>query len=111
MSQETHATLAGNPVHMIRPHLRDVPEVGLPKGYAIRPLRVEEGAVWTDVVLDAEPWLELSKELFTNEFAHDLSSVPERCFFVVDGGTRRSAPPVPGTKTTTAESTTDSFTG
>ena len=84
MSQETHATLAGNPVHMIRPHLRNVPEVGLPKGYAIRPLRVEEGAVWTDVVLDAEPWLELSKALFTNEFAHALSSVPERCFFVVD---------------------------
>ena len=79
MSQDSYATLAGNPVHMIRPHLRDVPEVGLPKGYAIRQLRVEEGAVWTDVVLDAEPWLELSKELFTNEFAHDLSSVPERC--------------------------------
>ena len=54
MSRQPHATLAGNPVHMIRPHLRDVPDIGLPEGYAIRPLRVEEGTVWNDVVLDAD---------------------------------------------------------
>ena len=84
MSRQPHTTLAGNPVHMIRPHLRDVPDIGLPEGYAIRPLRVEEGTVWNDVVLDAEPWLDLSEKLFTDEFAHDLSSVPKRCFFVVD---------------------------
>ena len=83
MSREPRATLAGNPVHMIRQHLRDVPRVELLEGYAIRPLRFEEGAVWTDVVLDAEPWLELSEKLFTDEF-YDLSSVPKRCFFVVD---------------------------
>ncbi len=85
MSHNPRATLAGNSVRMIRPHLNDIPQVHCPDGYSIRPLRVEEGAVWSDIVLDAEPWLELSTDLFTNEFSHDLSSVPERCFFVVDG--------------------------
>ncbi len=85
MSHNSRATLAGNSVRMIRPHLDDIPQVDFPDGYSIRPLRVEEGAVWSDVVIEAEPWLELSTDLFTNEFSSDLSSVPERCFFVVDG--------------------------
>ena len=43
MSHNPRATLAGNSVRMIRPHLDDIPQVHFPDGYSIRPLRVEAG--------------------------------------------------------------------
>ena len=84
MPQNPRATTAGNSIHMIRPHLRDIPQAGFPNGFTIRPLHLDEGALWTDIVLDAEEWLELSRELYVQEFSHDLQSVPKRCFLIVD---------------------------
>jgi GNAT superfamily N-acetyltransferase len=86
MSQNPRASLAGNSIHMIRPHLDDIASVDFPAGFSIRPVQVAEGRIWTDIVHDAEQWLKLSKDLFTTEFGHDLQAVAERCFFIVDDG-------------------------
>jgi len=84
MSQNPRASLAGNSIHMIRPHLNDIMQVDFPAGFTIRPVQVAEGRTWTEIILAAEEWLKLSNELFATEFGHDLQSVPERCFFIVD---------------------------
>lgn len=75
---------AGHPVRMIRPHLRDIPQVPFPAGFQIRPMHVEEGGLWTDIVRDAEEYIEISDSLFDREFGSDLQSVEQRCFFIVD---------------------------
>ena len=84
MSQDPRATSAGNSIHMIRPHLRDIPQVPLPENYTIRPIRADEGPLWTEIVLAAEEWLDLSTDLFVQEFGLDLQSAAERCFFILN---------------------------
>lgn len=85
MTANPRATPAGNPIHMIRPHLRDIPVAAFPEGFTIRPLRIEtEGQVWTDIVRESEEWLDLSAELFLDEFGHNLQAASERCFLIVD---------------------------
>jgi GNAT superfamily N-acetyltransferase len=84
MSQNPRASLAGNSIHMIRPHLDDIPQMDFPTGFSIRPVQIAEGLIWTDIVLGAEQWLDLSNDLFAKEFGHDLQSVPQRCFFISD---------------------------
>ncbi len=84
MSQDPRATSAGNSIHMIRSHLRDIPQVPLPENYTIRPVRADEGALWTEIVLAAEEWLDLSSDLFVQEFGLDLQSAAERCFFILN---------------------------
>ena len=68
---------------MIRPHCA-TPEVACPKATQSAAPRRRRRRV-DRRRLDAEPWWNC-RRAFTNEFAHDLSSVPERCFFVVDCG-------------------------
>ena len=84
MSQDPRATSAGNSIHMIRPHLRDIPQVPLPENYTIRPIRADEGPLWTEIVLSAEEWLDLSTDLFIQEFGLDLQSAAERCFLILN---------------------------
>jgi GNAT superfamily N-acetyltransferase len=75
---------AGYGVHMIRPDLGGIPQAPFPDGFSIRPLQTDEGSLWTDIVLEAEEWLDLSRDLFDREFGHDLAAVPQRCFLIVD---------------------------
>jgi GNAT superfamily N-acetyltransferase len=84
MSQDPRATSAGNSIHMIRSHLRDIPQVPLPENYTIRLVRADEGALWTEIVLAAEEWLDLSSDLFVQEFGLDLQGAAERCFFILN---------------------------
>lgn len=70
-------------VTMIRPHLRDIPQVALPAGYRIRPLRgTSEAALWTDIVRDAETFFEIKDDLFEKQFGDDVPAIPERLFIV-----------------------------
>jgi len=75
---------AGYSVNMIRPHLRDIPEVPFPPGFRIRPMRLDEGGLWTDIWRDAEPYFDISDDLFQREFGFDPQAVPWRCFLIVD---------------------------
>ena len=85
MPQDPRATSAGNAIHMIRPHLCDIPRAPLPDNYSIRRIRTDEGPLWAEIIRAAEEWLDLSADLFTQEFGHDLENASERCFLIVDG--------------------------
>jgi beta-glucuronidase len=74
----------GSHVTMLRPNLHDIPVFECPEGFAIRPMRPDEGPVWADIHRDAEPFFGIADELFLREFGSDLPAVPRRCFFVVD---------------------------
>jgi len=78
------AEAADLPVHMIRPHMDDIPQVPFPEGFSIRPMRRGEAALWTDIERDAEEYVAITDEVFEQEFGDDLQATERRCFFVVD---------------------------
>ncbi len=69
---------------MVRPDLDDIPDVSFPDGFAIRPMRPGEAAVWTDLHRDSEPHFDIPDTLFHDQFGMDLPAIERRCFFVVD---------------------------
>ena len=69
---------------MIRPHMEDIPEAPFPEGYSIRPMRSGEIGLWTDIQLDAEPYVRITPGTFLREFGSDLPAITRRCFFVTD---------------------------
>jgi GNAT superfamily N-acetyltransferase len=73
---------AGYEVFMIRPHLRDIPQVPFPEGFGIRALRTDEGALWTDIQRDAEPFFPVSDELFQDQFGDYLQNTQWRSYIV-----------------------------
>jgi beta-glucuronidase len=76
---------AGYALHMIRPHLQDIPQVAFPEGFAIRPMRLDEGGVWLDIQRDAEPYFPVADDLFVREFGRDPQATQWRSFLVIDG--------------------------
>lgn len=77
-------TTAGNPIRMIRKHLDNIPNVGLPPEFSVRTVRTEESGLWNRIVSGSEQWLTLSNNLFFEEFSEHLPLVSERCFFAAD---------------------------
>jgi GNAT superfamily N-acetyltransferase len=69
---------------MIRPHLRDIPEPSFPPGWGMRAMTVQDIGLWTDIQIDAEPFLKIEPDLFIREFGSDLDAVPARCFLLTD---------------------------
>jgi len=67
---------------MIRPHLDDVPEHPMPKGFTIRNWREGEDALWLDVQRDAEPLFTVTDDLFQQEFGFDRQGCAQRVFFL-----------------------------
>ena len=39
---------------MVRTHMENIPQYPFPEGYGIRPMRLDEGGLWTDIWNDAE---------------------------------------------------------
>ena len=70
------------PVHMIRPHLEGVPQVAFPAGFGVRPMRMEEAGVWTEVQRDAERLQVIADDLFARQFGDDPPGIAQRCFLV-----------------------------
>ena len=64
MPQDPRSNSAGNTIHMIRPHLCDIPQVPLPDNYSIRRIHTDEGPLWVEIIRAAEEWLDLSVDLF-----------------------------------------------
>ncbi len=78
------AGAAGYSLIMVRPHMRDIPRMPFPEGFAVRPLRPGEGGLWLDIERDAEVYFPISDDLFDREFGYDLLATQWRCFLVVD---------------------------
>ncbi len=75
---------SGYEVLMVRPHLRDIPQVALPHGFGIRTMRRGDGALWTDIWRDAEEYGHIGPQLFEDQFGDDLEALKWRGFIVED---------------------------
>ncbi|MCJ7550791.1 MAG: hypothetical protein MUQ30_14045, partial [Anaerolineae bacterium] len=73
---------AGWSVTMVRPHMDDVPVVALPEGFRLRPLRRDEGGLWTDIWRDADPFERVEAELFASQFGDDWPALERRGLIV-----------------------------
>ena len=82
MSEATPAASDNIPVHMIRPHLRDVPHVPMPAGFRVRGMREADIPVWTMIEREAEPFLAIGDDLFLKEFGWDLPEIGDRCYLI-----------------------------
>jgi beta-glucuronidase len=75
---------AGAEVTMVRSHMDGIPHHEMPEGFSIRPMRPGEGALWTDIQRDAEPFFDISDDLFMEQFGADLRATEWRSFFIVN---------------------------
>ncbi|MHC4715357.1 MAG: GNAT family N-acetyltransferase [Planctomycetota bacterium] len=78
------STSAGVQVNMIRADLDNIADASFPKGFGIRTMRPDEGAVWVDIHRDAEEFLTIGDDLFQREFGYDPQAVARRCFLIVN---------------------------
>jgi GNAT superfamily N-acetyltransferase len=69
-------------VHMIRANMDDVPQFVLPAGYRFRMFRAGDDETWTNLQVAAEPYFEVTPELFVREYGKHLDDLPDRMFFV-----------------------------
>jgi beta-glucuronidase len=81
-SAQPQPTEAGYAVAMVRPNLANLPEIPFPNGFTIRPLQPDEGALWTDIQRDAEPFFPIGNNLFQQEFGKDLAALTWRSYLV-----------------------------
>lgn len=73
---------AGFAVSMSRAHLHDIPGFPFPRGFGVRSMRPEDGAVWEEIERDAEPFFNLDPGLFAREFGGDAAEIAQRCYFI-----------------------------
>lgn len=70
-------------VVMIRPHLRDIPQVALPEGYHFRMYRPGDRDTWVRIHQESEPFIKITSETFDREFGSDDSVLARRMMFLV----------------------------
>ncbi len=75
---------AGEEVTMIRPDLLNIPDAPFPEGFGIRPMRLDDAGLWTDIWRDAEPYSKITDDLFAREFGQDPQAIQRRCFIVTN---------------------------
>ena len=69
-------------VRMIREHMENIPQFPIPKGFAMRNYRPNEGAIWTRIQRAAEPYFDVDDQLFAREFKRDFRALEERSFYL-----------------------------
>lgn len=71
-------------VHMIRDSLDDIPNYPLPIDYSARWYRPGDERLWVDVWSRAEEYLEITHELFVEQFGSHAQPLAERQCFLCD---------------------------
>lgn len=69
-------------VRMIREDMENIPHFPIPKGFAIRNYRPNEGHIWTQIQKAAEPYIKVDDGLFAREFKRDLLAMEDRSFYL-----------------------------
>jgi len=69
--------------HMARSTCTGTPQVGLPAGYRFRAYQPGDEERWVALQRAAEPYFEITDELFTEEFGGHRDQLADRMFFVV----------------------------
>ena len=70
-------------VVMVRPDLKDIPQVPLADGYRMRPYRRGDRATWLQIHELAEPYHTVTSQTFNDTFGSDLPAMKRRCCFLV----------------------------
>jgi GNAT superfamily N-acetyltransferase len=70
--------------YMIRDSLDEVPNYSLPTGYSTRWYRPGDERLWVDVQSRAEGYLEITSELFVEQFGSNPRPLAERQCFLCD---------------------------
>lgn len=78
MSEES----ANVSVLMVRDDVADYPHYELPSGYRFRTYRDGDDLTWTDLHVAAEPYINVTPELFIREYGENRDALPDRMFFV-----------------------------
>jgi GNAT superfamily N-acetyltransferase len=71
-------------LHMIRGSLDDIFDYPLPPGYSTRWYRPGDERLWVDVQSRAEEYIEITSELFVEQFGSDPRILTERQCFLCD---------------------------
>lgn len=71
-------------LNLVHPNLNGLPEASLPPGYAWRWFQRGDAAHWLHIHHDADPFNDISPELFTRQFGVDFAQLAARQLFVVD---------------------------
>lgn len=69
-------------VHMVRDNNANFPIYELPAGYRFRMYREGDDVTWTELQAAAEPFFQVTPELFVREYGQHLDALPDRMFFV-----------------------------
>lgn len=72
------------PLGLVRPHLNDLPAAVLPADYCWRWFRLGDAAHWLHIHHDADPFNDISPELFTRQFGVDFKHLANRQLYVQD---------------------------
>ncbi|MCW5843363.1 MAG: hypothetical protein KIT77_19080 [Caldilinea sp.] len=67
-------------VHMIRPHMADLPAWPLPVGYGFRAYRPGDEAMWVALHLDAEPLFTVTLDHFAESFGAHRRPAQRGCW-------------------------------
>jgi GNAT superfamily N-acetyltransferase len=79
MSEQKNTNVS---VHMVRDDMADLLQYELPEGYRFRMYRDGDDVTWTELQAAAEPFFEVTPELWVREYGKDLDALPDRMFFV-----------------------------
>jgi mycothiol synthase len=75
-------------LEMVRPELAGLPEWPLPPGYSLRWFQPGDAAHWLRIHHDADPFTEITPDLFTRQFGDDLSVLHDYQCYIEDGAGR-----------------------
>ncbi len=82
MSRLNEGPLENIDFNMVRDDLIGFPMCELPAGYHFRAYRPGDQAVWVALHQAAEPFIDVTQELFARQFGHALDALRDRMFFV-----------------------------
>lgn len=69
-------------VHMVRDDVANFSLYDLPAGYRFRMFQDGDDVTWTNLHIAAEPYINVTPELFVREYGEHLDVLPYRMFFV-----------------------------
>lgn len=81
-SADRGETPANVSVKMVRDNLSDIPLHELPAGYRFRPYEAGDEVTWTELHVAAEPYINVTPDLFIREYDANRDVLPDRMFFV-----------------------------
>jgi GNAT superfamily N-acetyltransferase len=67
---------------MIRADVANFPLYELPPGYRFRMFREGDDVTWTNLHMAAEPYINVTPELFVRQYGDALDALPDRMYFV-----------------------------